>query len=223
MSEQTNQMRTESQQERWIKYGGNVALMSLAVILIAGVVIWLFQMVSARVDTTKSGMYSLKPQTINIIKDNKQPIKIVSLYTPKKQSTPGVEEDFEERGEATPDQVQAVTDLLDEYRRKGSKIEVEVIDPAVQATKVDQLIEEVLKNSGAEVKKYKAVVDEYPKVYDSIAKIATEQSKKVQEALQKTEKIDDPELGQTLILTMATVQGLPPQLKRTRDSVEKRT
>jgi len=29
-------------------------------------------------------------------------------------------------------------------------------------------------------------------------------------------------LGQTLILTMATVQGLPPQLKRTRDSVEKR-
>jgi len=44
--------------------------------------------------------------------------------------------------------VQAVNDLLEEYRRKGSKIEVEVIDPAVQQTKVDQLIEEVIKNSG---------------------------------------------------------------------------
>src|SRR5258705_11766950 len=109
MSEQNNPMRTESQQERWIKYGGNVALMSAAVTMIAGVVIWLFQMIAARVDTTKSGMYSLKPQTINIIKANKQPIKIVSLYTPKKQATPGIEED-EERGEATPDQVQAVTD-----------------------------------------------------------------------------------------------------------------
>jgi hypothetical protein len=216
--------RVETQQERWLKYGGNVALMTVVVIGIAIVMIWCFQtpQLSARVDTTKAGLYSLKPQTVNIIKNNKQPIKIVSLYTPKKQGTPGVEEDFDSRGEAQPDQVQAVTDLLDEYRRKGNKIEVEVIDPAVQQTKVDQLIEEVIRNSGAEVKKYKAVVDEYPKVYDQIAKIATEQSKQVQAALQKTDKIDDPELGQTLILTMATVQGLPPQLKRTRDGVEKR-
>jgi len=198
--------------------------MVLAVILIAVLLIWCFQTpyLSARVDTTKAGLYSLKPQTVNIIKNNKQPIKIVSLYTPKKEGTPGVEEDSDVRNEASREQVQAVSDLLEEYRRKGSKIEVEVIDPAVQQTKVDQLIDEVIKNSGAEVKKYKGVVDEYPKVYEQIAKIATEQSKQVQAALQKTDKIDDPELGQTLILTMATVQGLPPQLKRTRDSVEKR-
>src|SRR5256885_5334023 len=163
--------------------------MSVVVILIAAAVIWLFQMIAARVDTTKSGMYSLKPQTINIIKSNSQPIKIVSLYTPKKQGTPGVEEDFDARNEATSDQVQAVSDLLEEYRRKGSKIEVEVIDPAVQQTKVDQLIDEVIKNSGAEVKKYKGVVDEYPKVYEQIEKIATEQSKQVQAALLKTDKI----------------------------------
>src|SRR5215204_701487 len=190
----------ESQRERWMKYGGNVALMVLAVILIAGLLIWCFQTpyLSARVDTTKAGLYSLKPQTVNIIKNNKQPIKIVSLYTPKKAGTPGVEEDFDARNEATREQVQAVNDLLDEYRRKGSKIEVEIIDPAVQQTKVDQLIDEVLKNSGAEVKKYKAVVDEYPKVYEQIEKLATEQSKLVQAALQKTDKIDDPELGQTL-------------------------
>src|SRR5439155_9066237 len=215
----------ESQQQRWLKYGGNVALVVVVVILIAGLLIWCFQtrILSARVDTTKAGLYSLKPQTVNIIKNNTQPIKIVSLYTPKKEGTPGVEKDTDSRNEASSDQVQAVSDLLQEYRRKGTKIEVEVIDPTVQQTKVDQLIEEVIKNSGAEVKKYKAVVEEYPKVYDQIAKIATEQSKQVQAALQKTDKIDDPELGQTLILTMATVQGLPPQLKRTKEGVEKKT
>src|SRR5882724_1886439 len=218
MSEEANPMQTESQQQRWLKYGGNVAATIVLVIVASAFIIWSAQapQVSARVDTTKAGLYSLKPQTVNIIKNNKQPIKIVSLYTPKKQNTPGVEEDVDARNEATADQVQAVSDLLEEYRRKGNKIEVEVIDPAVQQTKVDQLIEDVIKNSGAEVKKYKGVVEEYPKVYEQIEKIATEQSKQVQAALQKTDKIDDPELGQTLILTMATVQGLPPQLKRTR-------
>jgi len=166
MNEQETQTQpsplVESQRDRWLKYGGNVALMVLAVIAIALLLIWCFQTpyLSARVDTTNAGLYSLKPQTINIIKNNKQPIKIVSLYTPKKEGTPGVEEDIDTRGEATREQVQAVNDLLEEYRRKGNKIEVEIIDPAVQQTKVDQLIDEVIRNSGAEVKKYKAVVDE---------------------------------------------------------------
>ncbi|HEV8291771.1 MAG TPA: hypothetical protein VGP94_07590, partial [Tepidisphaeraceae bacterium] len=64
MSEQTNPIYTETQQQRWLKYGGNVALMVLAVILIAGLLIWCFQTpyLSARVDTTKAGLYSLKPQ-----------------------------------------------------------------------------------------------------------------------------------------------------------------
>src|SRR3954462_12269290 len=138
----------ESQRDRWLKYGGNVALAVVVVIVTAALLIWCFQTpyLSARVDTTKAGLYSLKPQTINIIKNNKQPIKVVSLYTPKKEGTPGVEEDVD-RNEATREQVQAVNDLLDEYRRKGNKIEVEIIDPAVQQTKVDQLIDEVLKNS----------------------------------------------------------------------------
>src|SRR3954466_3033788 len=130
MSEQSNPMQAETQQQRWLKYGGNVALMTLAVIGIAVLLIWCFQTpyLSARVDTTKSGMYSLKPQTVNIIKGTKSQIKIVSLYTPKKQGTPGVEEDFDARGEATKEQVQAVNDLLEEYRRRCGKIEADSID-----------------------------------------------------------------------------------------------
>ena len=107
MSEQQEQFQppsplVESQRDRWVKYGGNVALMVLAVIAIAVLLIWCFQTpgLSARVDTTKAGLYSLKPQTVNIIKNNKQPIKIVSLYTPKKQSNTGVEEDFDSRTRA---------------------------------------------------------------------------------------------------------------------------
>ena len=88
MSENANPLRYESQQERWIKYGGNVVLASVVVVLIAILVIWLSQEANARVDTTTSGMYSLKPQTINLVKDNKQKITLVSLYTRARKKDP---------------------------------------------------------------------------------------------------------------------------------------
>src|SRR5436853_6167673 len=73
----------ESQRERWLKYGLNVALVSVVVIVLAGLIIYLAQdrKYSARLDTTRAGLYSLKPQTLNIIKNNQEPIRIVSLYT----------------------------------------------------------------------------------------------------------------------------------------------
>jgi len=225
MSEQESQSQpttmVESQQERWLKYGGNVVLVIVVVILIACLLIWCFQQqkLLARVDTTKAGLYSLKPQTVNIIKNNTQKIKIVSLYSPKRQSA--VESESEDADEATTEQMQAVNDLLDEYRRKGSSIEVEAIDPTNQGTKVDQLIEEVTRRS-ENLDKYKAVVADYPGVYNKIEKIAATQLEQFREVLKKLKEVEDPELNQTLVLTLATVQGMPPQLKKTQGEVAKK-
>src|SRR4029453_10326761 len=73
--------RPETQQERWIKYGANVVLVTVVVILLAGILTYLAQRTGKRIDTTKSGAYSLKPQTTNILRDLKGKTKIVSLYT----------------------------------------------------------------------------------------------------------------------------------------------
>src|SRR5947208_2613362 len=73
--------RPETQQQRWIKYGANVALTVIVVIALAALVTYLAQRFNRRIDTTASGAYSLKPQTINIIKDLKSPVRIVSLYS----------------------------------------------------------------------------------------------------------------------------------------------
>src|SRR5687768_1023375 len=137
MAEQSNEIkRPETQQERWIKYGGNVVLASVVVVILAVVVVWLAQEANARVDTTTSRLYSLKPQTVNIIKNNDQPIKIVSLYTRVKRKSTNVVEAEQDNF----DYIQPVSDLLEEYERKGKNIDVEVIDPNEQPTKVDQLI-----------------------------------------------------------------------------------
>lgn len=207
----------ETQKERWVKYGANVAIASVVVVLLAVAVTWLAQRFNRRVDTTAAGLYSLKPQTINVIRNNKSDIKIISLYT---RTKPDVTYSTEDLGQM-PDFAQAVADLLDEYKRKGNKIDVEVVDPLEQPTKVDQLITEVTDKYGGEVQKYKAVCDEYPSTYDQIAKMAGEEAKKVQAAL--PEQIDaEGDLGQTLILTIATVQGFPKRLDSIKEGIEKR-
>src|SRR6188474_3170950 len=73
----------ESQHQRWMKYGANVVFVSIVVVLLAIFVTALaqFTWAKARVDTTQAGIYSLKPQTKQILKDLRQNVRIVSLYT----------------------------------------------------------------------------------------------------------------------------------------------
>ena len=214
---ETNQSIPQTQKERWVKYGANVAIASVVVVLLAAAVTWLAQDYHQRVDTTSAGLYSLKPQTINVIKDNKSNIKIVSLYTRAKPEMSYLSDE----GQPALDFAQPVADLLEEYKSKGTKIDVEIVDPVEQPTKVDQLIKEVTEKYGGEVQKYKAVVDEYPKTYEQITKLAAEEAKKVEAAL--PEKIDmESDLGQTLYLTIATVQGFPKFLENTKEGIEKR-
>src|SRR5438552_1837571 len=98
----------QSQSQRWLKYGANVVLAIVVVMLLAIAVTWLAQRFDHRIDTTSAGLYSLKPQTINIIRDNKHKIRLVSLYS---------EKDAKQKPNpyAGP-----VRDLLEEYSRKGS-------------------------------------------------------------------------------------------------------
>src|SRR5215208_273840 len=131
MAESPKPSMPESQKQRWVKYGANVALVSVVAILLAGLVTYLAQKTNRRIDTTASGAYSLKPQTINLIRDLKGKTKIVSLY---QRPTP------EQAAAEKMDFAQPVMDLLDEYRRKGKNIDVDAIDPVTNPSKVDDLI-----------------------------------------------------------------------------------
>ena len=206
----------DTQKERWLKYGTNVGLVSIIVILLALAVTWAAQSpkVSARIDTTSSGRHSLKPQTLNIIKDNAQQVRLISLYTRvKARSTDVVDED-------TTDYVQPVEDLLTEYSRKGGKISVEFIDPNSQPTKVNDLISEVATRYGGEVAKYKAVVEEYPAIAEKLTALANAEVAKVKQ-FPELPGIRDRELYNTLALTFGTIQQLPKALEQTQEGINK--
>src|SRR3954463_333539 len=65
----------ESQRERWMKYGANVALTCIVVILLAGLCIWAARgsnkytrALHARPDLTGDASNQLRPQTVEIIR-----------------------------------------------------------------------------------------------------------------------------------------------------------
>lgn len=217
----------ETQKQRWLKYGANVAVVCVVVVALAFLLTWLAQKANRRIDTTAAGLYSLKPQTINIISATTQPIKIISLYSSK--ATP--EEEAAEQEEVsegqTPEQLRAaraqtVADLLDEYRRKGRNIDVEVIDPANQPSKVDALIREVTEKYGGEVQKYRAVMEQYPPIYEKLSQLAVAEKKNVQSALANVKLAVSFDLYQSLSATFNTIDRLPSYLEQTRSVIDKR-
>ena len=84
MSNQPNNpnapFQPESQSDRWMKYGSNVVLSVVLVILLGIGLTWFAQRTGGRKDMTLNGSLSLKPQTDTVLKELKQHITLVSLY-----------------------------------------------------------------------------------------------------------------------------------------------
>jgi hypothetical protein len=189
--------------QRWVKYGLNVALTSLLVVVLAFLVIWAAQRYRRRGDLTSGGSYSLKPQTITVISDNKSPVKLVSLY-PRLKQEPG-----KGQGQASQQQdfYQPVDDILQEYRRKGKNIDVDSIDPAAEPAKLDRWLVEVTQKYGGNVKNYREVLQGFPETLKAIRTIATEEAKKMR-AL-PTAGLTDDKQADTLNAAFNTVAAFP--------------
>ena len=210
MSEKQTQFQAEAQKQRWLKYGLNVLISVVLVIALAVLVVWLAQSSRKRADLTASGIYSLKPQTINIIGDLKSPIKIVSLYRK-----------VDEAGK-TSDAAQTVADLLEEYRAKGRNIQVELIDPVREKDKVEDLYSDLVRRYGSEMKNYQAFVDdllgrqlpELKKAFDAEADAV---------APLATMKLGADDDAQTATTITSWFQQFPDDLDTWRKSVERLT
>jgi hypothetical protein len=209
----------ETQQERWLKYGGNVVLVTVVVILLAIGVVYIAETKlprkATRLDTTSAGLYSLKPQTIAVIKDNKQPITIISLFTKAKQTGTNVDESTDDATAASQvDKPAVVSDLLDEYRSQGQNITTEIIDPDLNPAKSEDLVKDVEKQYGGEIDKYKSFTDGLPSKYDQLIKSISSESDGLAAAFKQSQLEPD----QYLQLAAFTVEQLPARLKRWQSS-----
>lgn len=199
----------ESQSERRLKYGANVALTIIVVILLAGGLIYIAQANDLRKDTTSGGDYSLKPQTVKLIQNLPEKVKIVGLFKKVKS-----EEQEKKNADDTPEvRFQQVSDLLQEYQQKsGGKITVDMIERVAQPTKLDQFFDEVAKKYGNDVAKYKEFIDAYPVTLKAINQLAQSEI----DALKKLPKPTDEKLGHLLEEVQRTLELFPKRLDEIR-------
>lgn len=227
MAEST--IQPESQKQRWLKYGGNVAIGSVVVIALAVLLIYLAQTSRKRLDLTSGAQMSLKPQTKQIIKDVKQNVRLISLYTAPTaadaSARSGTESDTDRRARADRAaerqmRFDAVRDLLQEYGRTSDKVRVEQIDPLAEPSKVDALVAELTDKYGGEVAKYREFLNnDYPKAFAAIKKAAGEEADAISKL--KFEAADEnSELGD-VALAQNTVLGFPAVLDQINKMIKR--
>jgi hypothetical protein len=207
----------ETQKERWLKYGANVALTCIVVVLLAGFGAYIFQRHRIRTDTTASGAYSLKPPTVQLIKNVPQKVRLVGLFS-RKDSAAQQQKKVQDVEDSAEVRYQRVADLLSEYQQKsGGKIQAEMIDPDAQPGKVADLFVQVQRKYGNDVARYDEVLKEYPKTLDEITKLSNQEK----EAVQKLPEIKDKKVAQTVGEIFVTVEIFPQILDQIRVGVKK--
>jgi hypothetical protein len=209
----------EDQRTRWVRYGANVVLSSIIVILIAVAVVYLGDKRPRRLDTTLAGAYSLTPQTRQVISNLTAPIRIISLYTRAKPSDEQAEESPEITGLTQEQKVERVDDLLQEYSDKGKNITVESIDPNAAPNKVEDLINQVSSQYGGQIKIYKDYINGFGDKLKQLTDLANAQVAQV-EGL-PIDKIQSDELQQAAGLALVTVREVPPQLTDLTKAIQK--
>jgi hypothetical protein len=207
----------ETQRERWVKYGANVLLTCVVAVLLAGFLVYISQRHNVRTDTTASGAYSLKPPTVQLIKNAPQKVKLVGLF-PRKENAQQQQKKVQDTSDSPEVRYQQVADLLSEYQQKsGGRVEAVMIDPDTEPGKVSQIFLEVQKKYGNDVARYQEVMEAYPKTLDQINKLAKDEI----DALQKLPEIQDEELARTAQLIVNTAAGFPQVLEIIRMDVKK--
>jgi hypothetical protein len=222
MSEKTENKsdRSESQRQRWLTYGVNVVLTCVVAIALAAMVTYAAERKPWRIDTTAEGLYSLKPQTIRIVRGVASKIRLVSLYTHSKP--PSSPDEEEQTSVVPPDEAaQAVSDLLEEYANQNPNITVETIDPVTSPGKVDDLIAEVEAKYGGEVQKYREFVESFKGTIDQIRQIAAPEVQAISGVAQTLTQDTDRSILITLQEAVLTVQDFPKNLDALQDAMQK--
>ncbi len=106
------------------RYGSNVLVMTLAFFIIAILVNFLLFRNPTRVDTTATQVFTLAPQTINILEDLDTTVRANAFFTPSSAATAAARQQAE--------------DLLNEFERYSGNFVFRFIDPEVSRALAEQ-------------------------------------------------------------------------------------
>ncbi|TWT44817.1 ABC-type uncharacterized transport system [Phycisphaerae bacterium RAS1] len=168
--------------QRRVVYGLNVALqIVIAAGLLAGM-IYASTRVGGQVDLTSSGVNSLSPRTVNLLKNLKEDLRVTAIYT--------VLSEYDKKAQKRQDQVR---DLLTLYESAaGSKLTAKVIDPMKNQAEVPALLKRLQEKSAFkdEAKPHQEALTNFPPLNDQLASAAGGDYDKMFEIAQKSEALN---------------------------------
>lgn len=118
---------SEAQRKRRLTYGMNVAVMTLALLIIVGLINWLATRHYKRWDFVESTSKALSQQTVNILKNLNKDIEVVYLYT-------------EEYSPEAQEMRENYKKLLERYKSLSSHFSYEMLDYAKNPKRVEDFL-----------------------------------------------------------------------------------
>lgn len=176
---------TMNSSRRRLVYGANVVLtIGLAAVLLY-LVVWAAGRIGGRIDLTSSGVNSLSPRTVALVKDLQKPVKITALYTTALKEIRTHAEKHKQR----------ISDLLDLYQgAAGGKITANVIDPSDNPKAVNELLKGLATKSAYkdEAAPHAAALESFPQISQQIIALCQDELAKLEGAAKS-----DPKLNRT--------------------------
>ena len=153
-----------AQKRRWLVFGSNVVVALLLATALVVAAVWLTTTLlqgKARSDWTAGGRFRLSERTRALLADipSDVDIRITNLY----QHTPQIPESEE--------QYSRVQDLLTEYGAVSPRITVEAVNPGVDTSAAEALLDRLKKRYASETEKPKAQVEAFKTLHADIGKV----------------------------------------------------
>lgn len=157
-----------TQKQRWVKYGLNVGVLLLAVLLILFIINFIAYQKRERLDFTHNRRYTLSPQTLRVLKSLDQKVAITTFYR---------------ENSVHREKLAEVDRLLAEYNHRGDEIDVRHIDPAVEIAQYEKFTQELLGRFSQEIEQRKATVKEVKALLERLRGFSVEQGTALTELL----------------------------------------
>ncbi len=197
----------DASSRHWL-YGFNFAALVVVGLFALGLICYITSKYSKHIDMTANGLYSLSPETKNLVKEigaQKQTYTIMSIFPPSN-------DDAQEQKRTQ------INDLLAEYARTSGNI---TIDDKGDVTR--DVIEKPIRDMyAAELKPYADAVGEVDKVMNDVIKFCTAEGANIDAVAQK------PGVSAVTVQQAAQAQGLfakalPDEFSRVQDEIHRQT
>lgn len=170
--------------QRRLLFGFNVIVQALlAVVLVVGV-IWVSGQISLRTDLTRTGVNSLSPRTVQMLRGVDQDVRITAMFPkPDKERDPLGQKRYRE-----------IQDLLDLYDSAGgARVSVHFIDPTLDEVKKKELLAWLgdLPAYADETRPHQEALQQFAQLNDRINALAAGEYQQIEKLVES-----DPRLGQ---------------------------